>query len=446
MRSVLLTVLAVVGVLVSVRLHLADRQYRLGREAQERGDDPAKAAARLEAAYDIDSGDAHYALRIGRAKLETGTREGVEEATGWFRTAARRNPLMARAQFWWGVALVALDREDEAVERFETARRLTPYNVDLNRRIAGYYMERWERTRSRDDLRRAFEAYHALRLVEPEVTSEAVLKLLTHPLVSYADLDSVVPRNAAERETLAETLASARRFAWAIRAFDEADDLAGAGGRLKVRGRIFHHRHLAEEHPVAALDIITDAREVALASKDGSFPHDAELGLANLRVSTLPEVDEKERAAARGRALQALKRHFTGARRGVAPAIAEIAALFRELPREDAETAKLEVDFWSWLRTTHRTLEAAPADLHLAEAILAEDEDENAADAALSVLKRFTLQKPSSAKASYLYALCYRRIGRIDLARKHLQMALRLRPEERAYRDLARDLSEEEGK
>jgi tetratricopeptide (TPR) repeat protein len=439
MRSVALAVLAVIGIVVCLRMHLADRLYRLGRD-----DAPAAAAAQIQDAYEIDPGDALYALRIGRAKLEIGTREDLEEAISWFRMAAQRNPLMARAQYWWGVALVGLQREDEALDRFEVARRLTPYNVDINRRIAGYFMQRWEQTRSRSDLRLAFEAYHALRLVKPEVTTEAVTRLLRHLFVRYEDLDSVIPRAAAERETLAETLANAKRFTWAIRAFDEADDLADAGGRLKVRGRLLYYAHLAEDYPVAALEVIEDVRAFALAEKGAVFAHERELATASLRVGADDGVEARVRAASDDKAIAALKRHVQGASGDLDRAIGEIAAVFRSVSREDMHT--LELQFWRWLRERHRTFDAAAADLHLAAASLADSAGAGSVEEALDALKRYERLNPSSARASYLHALCYKRCGRIDLARKRLQKALKLRPDSEEYRRLADELDEEEEK
>jgi tetratricopeptide (TPR) repeat protein len=414
-KLVVQVALAIAGILIAVRVHVGDAHYKRGRPERDR---PARTEW-LERAEQVDSGDALYPFRLGRALLERGTAEDLDRAVECFRRAARRNPVMARAQYWWGVACERLGREEEALSRYRAARRLAPNNLDLNKRVSERYAARWARTRDPEDLRRAFEALHALRLVEPRAVTEGVLALLRRPVLRYADLDSVIPMEAEPRRTLAETLAAAERHRWAVRTFDQADRLANAGGRLSMRGRILWYEALRDGGlDEAALRKLLEAREAA----PEAFDRPLDLARAYLRVGKSEEARET------------LRQHLRTAD-DVGAAGREVHEVFGEIRRSGG--AKLELEFWKSVRPGYPTV--AVLDLYQAEAASACGNDE----ACLGALRRYLIREPASDRAYYLAAVSFRRLGQRKLAQDHLRQALRLRPSAAAYRRLAVDLGME---
>jgi tetratricopeptide (TPR) repeat protein len=409
MRAVLLAALALAGILLCARVFVADMHYRSARDLPL--DDPER-VTRLERANRIDSGDAVYAFRLGESALETGNLEG---ALRWFAEAARRNPLMARAQYWWAVALERARRGDEALEHLEIARRLAPFNVDLNRRIASQYAERWGRTRSPEDLRRAFETAHAIRRVDPDAVSDAlVVEILRHPLLRYEELiaavDSMAPGDPEVRLTLARTLAGSRepRLRWAMRAFDDADRLADAGGALSAEGRLIAFEKLRREYPEAALERLREALDLLGEER---FAHERELAQLLLERSH----DDEARAA--------LRRHFRKTAETDLPgAIDQVRRVFAGVTgRAPAELAQAELEFWDWARMGYSSLDAAEIDYHASRAALAAGRRETA----LGAIQRYLVRYSTEPRALHHAALCYESLGRKEAARRHLRLALR---------------------
>jgi hypothetical protein len=97
------------------RLALASCLWAAGRHAA------AVAQYRLLLAAHPRDGQLGYAL--GRALMQTGA---VAEGEGLLRAVAAAGPGHAEAQAWWGMALMALRRQDEALAPLGAALRLRP--------------------------------------------------------------------------------------------------------------------------------------------------------------------------------------------------------------------------------------------------------------------------------------------------------------------------------
>ncbi len=327
------------------------------------------------------------------------SRSDVLRAHELFSEAIDRAPTVAEARYYYATTSLVLSEDVEADRSALAALTLAPLHLDLRRKVALYFEDRFKHTRSDAHLEAAFRAMGGER-------ADLIRVVLTDPLISYDRVSKAFASSGLSPEDRIGILMGMERWSWAIRASEELEAEAEDGAALRSMVRVRYAESLIDRG--AFMGARREA-EFGLELMGDRFSSYRTLARARLLAgdfeSGLPALD---------RALE----------EGLSVAGAEETLEHASVP--PARRAA----FWLGMRSRGRADTSVL--LALARAYVESDQHLLAQQTLLVVLEGNRAHSP----AHLLMAQAFQRSGNFAAALRHARLAVKLDPENRVAKAL----------